>query len=106
MNKYSGEGFTLIDLLVALIIGGSILAIIIGIATTSQQPLVSPVEYLEEFSGKANITPLGCLDVDSDGDGYVSCTARDNITQQLIDVQCAYSRWTSGCKLSKTVVDN
>ncbi len=90
MNKYSDEGFTLIELLVVLIIGGAILAVIIGIATTSQQPLVSPVEYLEDFAGKANITPLGCLDVDSDGDGYVSCTARDNITQQLIDVQCAY----------------
>lgn len=106
MNKYSDEGFTLIELLVALIIGGAVLAVIIGIVTTSRQPTVSPEEYLQEFALKADITPIGCLDRDTDGDGYVSCTARDNVTKLLIDVQCASSPFNSGCKLSKTVVDN
>lgn len=107
MSQCNEDGFTLLDILIGIALVGILVAVIISIFIRFQSPMATPEELLQEFSHNANITPIGCSDKDTDWDGYVSCTARDNITKQLVDVQCASSYFNSGCKLSKSkVVDN
>jgi prepilin-type N-terminal cleavage/methylation domain-containing protein len=106
MFKSSNEGLTLIELLIGIVIGSTVVAALVWVITSANRYTgTTPEEYLQEFSHTADITPIGCASRDTDGDGYISCTARDNVTKQLIDVQCASSPFNSGCKLSKGIVN-
>lgn len=62
-----------------------------------------------ESSGRGFLSSLGykvvgvsCMNMDSDGDGYVSCTARVEGQQQPVAIECAsaYS-FKSGCRMQK-----
>ena len=60
------------------------------------------------FVGKLGYGVLGasCTNMDSDGDGYVSCTVRVTGKAEPLAVECA-SRWAwlkSGCRLQKLSV--
>lgn len=41
-----------------------------------------------------------CQNVDSGGDGYVSCTVRDPVTKEIWPLQCSGAlTWNEGCAL-------
>ncbi len=44
---------------------------------------------------------VACLQYDTDGDGYVSCTAANNDSKEIVAIECtgAYS-WNDGCRLA------
>jgi hypothetical protein len=52
---------------------------------------------LQKYSQKAGYTPIGCTNIDSDKDGYVSCDAR-TANGQTMTLDCAYKPFDSGCK--------
>jgi hypothetical protein len=52
---------------------------------------------LQKYSQKAGYTPIGCTNIDSDKDGYVSCDAR-TADGQTMTLDCAYKPFDSGCK--------
>ena len=69
---------------------------------------IQPVEPLNAagrgFLGSLGYRVIGvsCMDADSDGDGYVSCTARVEGQSAPVAIECAsaYS-WKSGCRMQR-----
>jgi hypothetical protein len=52
---------------------------------------------LQKYSQKAGYAPIGCTNMDSDKDGYLSCDAKTP-NGQTITLDCAYKPFDSGCK--------
>lgn len=52
---------------------------------------------LQKYAQKAGYTPIGCMNIDSDKDGYVSCDAKTP-NGQTTTLDCAYKPFDSGCK--------
>lgn len=58
--------------------------------------------YLQDLGIKG---PMVCQRVDTDGDGYISCTVKDEVTGQLMAFECSGSiSWNHGCRLPKVPV--
>ena len=53
-------------------------------------------ENLRAFSLSAGIEPIECVSQDPDEDGYVTCTAKNDLGQ-LLDLKCAYDSPNQGC---------
>lgn len=50
---------------------------------------------------------VSCANMDSDGDGYVSCTVRDTETGKIYPVECATATsFNRGCRMQKVNVRN
>lgn len=103
-KSQSQGGFTLLELLISIIFitvllafGGALLRGCSGGFDLSAQA----TENLNRFSSKAGLRPIECNGWDTDGDGYISCTAK-NSKDEIIQLQCGYG-WNSGCKLAPRV---
>jgi prepilin-type N-terminal cleavage/methylation domain-containing protein len=97
--------FTLIEVLIVVAI--------LGIGVAMAIPMFSGATGID--AGVANegarnwATSMGyenaavnCVQQDTDGDGYVSCTVRDKATDKLIPIECAAAfNLNSGCRIPK-----
>lgn len=101
-----------------LILGGAIAAVLFVLAITIGVTFKSILfderfaeSELQEYLGKmySDKTALGqdCVGRDTDGDGYVSCTARvkskDN-PEETLALECASDLLNSGCKTRTGVI--
>ncbi|MGG6267225.1 prepilin-type N-terminal cleavage/methylation domain-containing protein [Leptolyngbya sp. AN10] len=101
----STKGLTLIEVLVCLMIGGTLLLIIGGIFSGGSGLWIRVSGGLDRannnlatFSKEAGLTPISCVGQDTDGDKYVSCSAK-NSQGEITRIECAYGFLNSGCKL-------
>lgn len=106
------KAFTLIELVVLVSIVFIVIAMIViglrgctGRATAAEDSMRN---YIGKLYPDREIIGVVCTNVDTDGDGYVSCTATidtDNgpsVVERQINAQCAtgFLSWNSGCKAS------
>lgn len=52
-----------------------------------------------EYSQAATADFVNCSGIDSNGDGYVTCTMKDKTNGKLIEIVCAFGDGAKGCKL-------
>lgn len=71
----------------------------IGLSTTGCAMMFNgnAEKNLNEWIKGTGLTAVGCVNVDSDGDGYVSCTARDSQLNET-NVECRYQPLQKGCR--------
>jgi hypothetical protein len=56
---------------------------------------------LTSYAASADMKAISCTGQDSDGDGYISCTAKqNNDTGSIVALECGYG-WNTGCKLAQ-----
>ena len=97
------KGFTLIELLIVVVIVG--IVVVIASPTRfktnhSEAAKVSMATYLNDLYPD-EVFNISCTGMDTDGDGYVSCTAVGrNDTSKKEMAECAVGRFNrnSGCK--------
>lgn len=108
--KSNARGFTLTELMIVIAIMGVFLAIAVTAcigATSGKETKEAATKdaknFVEELGWKAS--GISCSDVDSDRDGYVSCTiALTNGTNEFVECRGAYS-FGHGCRIPKLRVD-
>ncbi|MBE9211726.1 hypothetical protein IQ247_03170 [Plectonema cf. radiosum LEGE 06105] len=101
-NNKQQDGFTVNQMLIGLIVIG----VVVGVAITLVLPrgqnsdLIkkAATENLINFSKQAELKPGECVNQDSDNNGYVDCTAKDE-KAQLISLECAYDKRGKSCKI-------
>jgi len=105
--KRAIRGFTLIELVVTILI---LLVFVAFVGTRANSCMTEDVSILENeaavFANKLGFSVEGvsCMNQDTDGDGYVSCTVRvsskDTPGAQTLILGCASTRswFLSGCK--------
>lgn len=82
----------------------SVILVTASAVSRTQDPTALGAEA-RQFLGRLGYQTVSveCVDVDSDGDGYVSCTARvsdQNGKQELIPLECrGRFSWGSSCRL-------
>jgi prepilin-type N-terminal cleavage/methylation domain-containing protein len=104
------HGFTLMELMVVIaIVGifGSILLFscrgMMSGETTKRAATNDAETFVRELGWQ--VTGISCADVDSDGDGYVSCTiAKKDGTSDFVECRGAYS-FGHGCRVPKLRID-
>lgn len=112
MKNNNSRGFTLVELLIVVAIIGVFCLGFVGFAFRSCGVQDSGAR---ERDAKLFATNLGydvrgasCMNVDSDSDGYVSCTvsiADKNGNISMVPVECASAyAMGSGCRMQKMVV--
>lgn len=60
-------------------------------------------QNLQLFSQQNQITAVNCSQWDTDGDSYVSCTAKD-INKEFLQLECSGSLWSqnsASCRVPK-----
>lgn len=104
------KAFTLIELVVVVVIVFIVIALIVGGVRGCTGRGAAAEDSMREYIGKLypgrEIIGVACTNVDSDGDGYISCTATvdtdngPNVVERQINAQCAtgFLSWNSGCK--------
>lgn len=106
------KAFTLIELIVVVVIVLIIGALVIGgIRGCSgggggQAPEDAMRDYVGSLYPGREIIGVNCVTMDSDGDGYVSCTATidmdagPDVKEKQINGDCArpFLNWNSGCR--------
>lgn len=102
------RGFTLIELMVVVAIVGVFLALVFaGSCTSGPETKRSATQDAKRFVDELGwqVQGISCADVDSDGDGYVSCTiAKQDGTSEFVECRGAYS-FGHGCRIPKLRVD-
>lgn len=106
----SNRGFTAAELMIVLAVCGFFVAISAvacrSLTTGSETKKAATSDALtlvDELGWKAS--GISCADVDSDGDGYVSCTiALTNGVNEFVECRGAYS-FGHGCRIPKLRVD-
>jgi hypothetical protein len=105
MRSRVSRGFTAIELIIIVALFG-VFSVLVGmqvITCASSQGLAE--EEARNYAAKMRLTLKGvsCMNRDTDGDGYVSCTLnvveKDGSTS-LVPIECA-AKWTynnEGCK--------
>jgi prepilin-type N-terminal cleavage/methylation domain-containing protein len=106
------KAFTLIELIVVVAIVAILIAIVAGgvrgCANRGPAAEESMREYVAKLYPGREIIGVACTNVDTDGDGYISCTATidtddgPSVVERQINAQCAtgFLSWNSGCKAS------
>lgn len=101
-------GFTLIEALISILL----LAIFVGVLVMAATRLISNPDTDTEARAWAakmglEVRDISCTKLDTDGDGYVSCTISSKRMGgsgpvQLTAIECA-TRWSinEGCKMQK-----
>ena len=51
-----------------------------------------------EYAGNSGSDFVGCSGLDSDGDGYVTCTMKNRTTSVVSAMLCSYKGDAGGCK--------
>jgi prepilin-type N-terminal cleavage/methylation domain-containing protein len=104
----NSRAFTLIELMIVMAIGGVVLLIIGGgiykFAFNSHDTAESEAA---KWAKKMNYDVQGvdCVDLDSDGDGYVSCTIALKGNPNPVAIECARSMsLNNGCRLQKPAI--
>lgn len=105
MRDRTKRGWTLVELMIVVAIVGVFASLVIfGISRgcTSQRGTAEPEARKWAQDLGLNPTGVSCANLDTDGDGYVSCTVatkdeKGNVT--VYPVECA-QKWSlnSGCK--------
>ncbi len=103
----SKSGFTLVELMIVLAIVGIIAAIVCGnVANCSGATQGNATAAMRGYMTDIYRAPdarIQCVQRDSDGDGYVSCTGAYEDGEgktQTVHVECAY--WLNeGCRAPK-----
>ena len=109
MNRMKERGFTLIELIIVVAIAIAVLAMLFSLLRGSQahaeDEAFAHVEKL--YPDHKNIIAL-CVDSDSDGDGYISCSVtaenKNGDRETLPPLECGSGGWhgfwknTGGCK--------
>lgn len=103
MNK---RGFTLIELLVVVAFVGIVLsALLMGVGSCQSNKTDAEAEATSFAQSMGiKVKAVNCVDRDSDGDGYVSCTVSEEVNgaTKLHAVECASGwSWNSGCRMQK-----
>lgn len=99
--KSQDSGFTLIELIIAIVflfVFAGIGVSIFSAATGGGQ--VKAEQSLSDYSERAGLYPIGCVERDTDGDGYISCDAKDS-SGAIVPLQCSGSPLNSGCKVAR-----
>jgi prepilin-type N-terminal cleavage/methylation domain-containing protein len=110
MRSYNSRGFTLVELLIVVAVIGVVCFGFLGMCTV--QSASSRAEDAKSFATGLgyDIRGASCMNRDSDGDGYVSCTvsvADKNGNLSMVPVECASSfSCSSGCRMQKMVIPN
>lgn len=100
-EKIIRKAFTLIELMIVFCLLAIVVVIGTCIATRVQKSYVSK-DYAQEFSKQLDgvVTGTDCVDRDTDGDGYVTCTVFRKDKDPL-SILCA-AKWSlnKGCKMA------
>ncbi len=103
----SNRGFTLAELMIAIALAAIvIIPISIKACTgpeTKHAATSEAVGFARDLGWK--VKGISCTDIDSDRDGYVSCTiALENGTNEFVECRGAYS-FGHGCRIPKLRID-
>ncbi|HIK31541.1 MAG TPA: hypothetical protein IGS17_08410 [Oscillatoriales cyanobacterium M59_W2019_021] len=69
----------------------------IGLSSCAKIFVGNAEKNLQKYAQRAGYTPIGCTNIDSDQDGYLSCDAK-HPDGQTVALDCAYKPFDSGCK--------
>lgn len=99
------KGFTLIELMICIAIVGIFVAIIWGNISNYTADNSKTVEAAKSYVKDLGIRDANvqCVAIDTNNDGYVSCTAsyRNSDKLEFLAFECASSlSFNSGCRLS------
>lgn len=104
------KAYTLIEVIVVVLVIVIFLALVVGgvrgCAGRRGAAEDSMREYVSKLYPGREIIGVACTNIDSDGDGYISCTATidtdngPNVVERQINAQCAtgFLSLNSGCK--------
>lgn len=104
------KAFTLIELIVVVAIVAILIALVVGGVRGCAGRGAVAEDSMREYVGKLypgrEIIGVACTNIDSDGDGYISCTATidtdsgPSVVERQINAQCAtgFLSFNSGCK--------
>ena len=59
---------------------------------------IMAVQGMKMWASHANATPIDCMMKDSNGDDYISCTAK--LDQQVVPLECGTSLFNLGCRVN------
>lgn len=105
MNRKNSRGLNLLEAMILIAIVGTLGALALGgLASSCGKGSEDVEEAAREYAQKMGIrvTGVSCMNNDSDGDGYVSCslsTKKADGGVEIIPIECA-ARWSfgTGCK--------
>ena len=107
-TKWKTRGATVAEVLIVFSIVGIFLAIVASRGCTSGSETKEAAtrdakKYVAELGW--DVSGIACADVDSDGDGDVSCTiAKKNGTNEFVECRAAYA-FGHGCRIPKLRLD-
>lgn len=107
MNKTHQRGATIAELLILTVIITIISLIVLGTCARAVKSDDGQAETAARAFGRTlglDVRGASCVDYDSDGDGYVSCTlsVREGETTRVLAVECARAvTWATGCRMQK-----
>lgn len=59
---------------------------------------IMAVQGMKMWASHANATPIDCMMKDSNGDDYISCTAK--LDDQVVPLECGTSLFNLGCRVN------